>query len=276
MAWSGSAYCVPGMLELIRAGEASGFDGYVVACFRDPGLEAEVLYVAVDLAAAHDTAERIDALVPAMRGAIERAGSSPPMRRRLALTEFYAAMKNRRMPEAKAACDRATELALPEEHARVAANCSCRIAIASRDPKTVVSSCEAALTETRTHFGENHPLTADAINNTIVALQRDSKNDQARERIDEAWAIEDKILPPVHPQRARALYVTGVLKKTMGKVAEGREMLERALAMRIELTGEEHPDVVETLGELAKLEAAPRIWRSTSRCTNDRPDFARR
>ena len=35
-----SAYCVPGMLELIRAGEASGFDGYVVACFRNPGLEA--------------------------------------------------------------------------------------------------------------------------------------------------------------------------------------------------------------------------------------------
>lgn len=35
-----SAYCVPGMLELIRAGEASGFDGYVIACFRDPGLEA--------------------------------------------------------------------------------------------------------------------------------------------------------------------------------------------------------------------------------------------
>jgi allantoin racemase len=33
-----SAYCVPGMLELIRAGE--GFDGFVVACFRDPGLEA--------------------------------------------------------------------------------------------------------------------------------------------------------------------------------------------------------------------------------------------
>ncbi|MBM3545720.1 MAG: aspartate/glutamate racemase family protein [Alphaproteobacteria bacterium] len=35
-----SSYCVPGMLELIRAGEATGFDGYVIACFRDPGLEA--------------------------------------------------------------------------------------------------------------------------------------------------------------------------------------------------------------------------------------------
>jgi allantoin racemase len=35
-----SAYCLPGLLELIRAGEADGFDGYVIACFRDPGLEA--------------------------------------------------------------------------------------------------------------------------------------------------------------------------------------------------------------------------------------------
>jgi allantoin racemase len=33
-----SAYCVPGMLELIRDGRE--FDAYVVACFRDPGLEA--------------------------------------------------------------------------------------------------------------------------------------------------------------------------------------------------------------------------------------------
>ncbi|MBM3531825.1 MAG: aspartate/glutamate racemase family protein [Alphaproteobacteria bacterium] len=35
-----SAYCVPGMLELICAGEPQGFDAYVIACFRDPGLEA--------------------------------------------------------------------------------------------------------------------------------------------------------------------------------------------------------------------------------------------
>jgi allantoin racemase len=35
-----SAYCVPPMLEMIRDGERQGFDGYVIACFRDPGLEA--------------------------------------------------------------------------------------------------------------------------------------------------------------------------------------------------------------------------------------------
>lgn len=35
-----SAFCVPGMLELIMEGEREGFDGHVIACFRDPGLDA--------------------------------------------------------------------------------------------------------------------------------------------------------------------------------------------------------------------------------------------
>ncbi|MFQ5773036.1 MAG: aspartate/glutamate racemase family protein [Kiloniellaceae bacterium] len=34
------AVCVPPLLEEIRKGEAAGFDGYVVACFDDPGLGA--------------------------------------------------------------------------------------------------------------------------------------------------------------------------------------------------------------------------------------------
>lgn len=34
------AMCVPGLLDEIREGEASGFDGYVIACFGDPGLYA--------------------------------------------------------------------------------------------------------------------------------------------------------------------------------------------------------------------------------------------
>lgn len=34
------AMCVPGVLDEVREGEASGFDGYVIACFGDPGLYA--------------------------------------------------------------------------------------------------------------------------------------------------------------------------------------------------------------------------------------------
>lgn len=34
------AMCVPGLLDEVREGEASGFDGYVIACFGDPGLYA--------------------------------------------------------------------------------------------------------------------------------------------------------------------------------------------------------------------------------------------
>lgn len=34
------AYCVPGVLETIRKGEIMGYDGYVIACFDDPGVDA--------------------------------------------------------------------------------------------------------------------------------------------------------------------------------------------------------------------------------------------
>jgi allantoin racemase len=34
------AFAVPGLLEEVRKGEAAGFDGYVVACFDDTGVDA--------------------------------------------------------------------------------------------------------------------------------------------------------------------------------------------------------------------------------------------
>jgi len=35
-----SAWCVPGLLDLVRGQESAGADAHIVACFRDPGLEA--------------------------------------------------------------------------------------------------------------------------------------------------------------------------------------------------------------------------------------------
>jgi allantoin racemase len=34
------AFCLPGLLRCVRNGEAEGFDGFVVACFDDPGIGA--------------------------------------------------------------------------------------------------------------------------------------------------------------------------------------------------------------------------------------------
>jgi allantoin racemase len=34
------AFCLPGLLQCVRQGEAEGFDGFVVACFDDPGIGA--------------------------------------------------------------------------------------------------------------------------------------------------------------------------------------------------------------------------------------------
>lgn len=38
--WYDEALCVPGLLAEIESGERDGFDGYVIACFGDPGLYA--------------------------------------------------------------------------------------------------------------------------------------------------------------------------------------------------------------------------------------------
>jgi allantoin racemase len=34
------AYCIPGMLAAMREGEAEGYDGFIVACADDPGVDA--------------------------------------------------------------------------------------------------------------------------------------------------------------------------------------------------------------------------------------------
>jgi allantoin racemase len=41
------AYCVPGLLELVCKGEKEGYNGYIIACFDDTGLDA-ARAVAVD------------------------------------------------------------------------------------------------------------------------------------------------------------------------------------------------------------------------------------
>ena len=41
------AFSVPGLLEEIRRGEAAGYDGYVIACFDDTGLDAARALAAV-------------------------------------------------------------------------------------------------------------------------------------------------------------------------------------------------------------------------------------
>ena len=39
--YSEEALCVPGLLRCIQDGEARGYDAYVIACFGDPGLDAQ-------------------------------------------------------------------------------------------------------------------------------------------------------------------------------------------------------------------------------------------
>lgn len=225
----------------------------LAAAARDPGLEAEVVYVAIDVATAHDTADRVEALVPALRGAIERAGSPPPLLRRLAAAEFYAAMKSRRGPEAKAACDRRAERALPEERSRVAAECQCRLAIVARDPVAAVPSCRAALVEIRAHHGANHPLTAEAIKNLVVVLGRAGKVEDEAVQVEELHRIYALLYGERSVEMAKCLYFAADVAGERGQLAEARALLERSLAISDDVAPNEagRGGILLHLGELA-------------------------
>ncbi|MCW3478162.1 aspartate/glutamate racemase family protein [Neisseriaceae bacterium JH1-16] len=54
---------VPGLLELIRQGEAEGYDGYVIACFGDPGLLAARELTSKPVVGIAEAAMRIASLI---------------------------------------------------------------------------------------------------------------------------------------------------------------------------------------------------------------------
>jgi len=205
------------------------------AAARDPGLEAEVLYTAIRVAAAHDSADRVNALVPAARAAIERAGSPAPLVRDLAAVEFYAAMKSKRMADARVACDRIIERALPDDRDRLAANCKCRLALGTRDPVEAVPRCGAALAETRRHFGEIHPDTEAAFHNLVSALDKAERYDEARTRIGELGTLVGKLYGERSSEMAAHLKLAASILSGQNRTADARRMLERALAILDEI-----------------------------------------
>ena len=202
------------------------------ALARDPGLEAEVLFIALRVALEHDTIDRFEALVPSTRAAVERAGSPPSLLLELTTVETRSALRNHKIPEARAACTRLGEQALPEDRERLAVNCRCRLALVSRDPVSVVPSCEAALTETRKHFGPEHPLTADALYNLVIALGRDqTPGDRVGIRIQELGALTAKLYGERSSEMAVHLRAAASILTDHGKLDESRTMLVRALAI---------------------------------------------
>ena len=79
-----AAYAVPGMLDLIRGSLHEGYDGYVVACFRDPGLEAAREIASAPVVGIAEAAMHMASLIGDGFSSIATLERSVPVHRELA------------------------------------------------------------------------------------------------------------------------------------------------------------------------------------------------
>lgn len=80
------AFCLPGLLEEIAKAEAEGFDGHVIACFDDPGLEAAREIATGPVVGIAEAAMHVATLVAGSFTIVTTLGRAVPTMERLART----------------------------------------------------------------------------------------------------------------------------------------------------------------------------------------------
>jgi tetratricopeptide (TPR) repeat protein len=69
----------------------------------------------------------------------------------------------------------------------------------------------------------------------------------------QALAIRERVLGPVHPKVADSLSGVAVVAMEQGRYAEAESLYQRALTIREQALGPQHPDVGFALNNLAYL-----------------------
>jgi len=114
-------------------------------------------------------------------------------------------------------------------------------------------------------------------NNLGSHLQMVADYAGARESLERALAIDERVYGPDHPNVARDVNNLGMVLKDLGDLADAQEAYERALAIDERVYGPDHPNVatdvnnlgrvLHDLGDLAgareACERALRIWETT-------------
>ena len=73
------AYCVPGVVETIRQGSANGYDGFVIACFDDPGLAASRTAVAEPVVGICEAAMQVASMIASSFSVVSTLARSVPV-----------------------------------------------------------------------------------------------------------------------------------------------------------------------------------------------------
>jgi len=113
--------------------------------------------------------------------------------------------------------------------------------------------CRNSLAIRKKVLGEEHPDTAESLNNLGFLLATQGDYEAAEEYYLSSLAIREKVLGEEHPDTAESLNNLGALFVRRGDFNEARQYHERALAIWKKVRGEEHLDTARSLNNLGHL-----------------------
>ncbi len=124
---------------------------------------------------------------------------------------------------------------------------------------------ERALAISEEMFGENHPYTAQSLDNlgTLLSFQGDDFG--GRFCFERALAIRLAALGENDPETAKSFNNLGALLDTQGDYAGAKRYYEQAIAIRERILGEQHADTAQSLnnwGELLYKQEQPNAAKS--------------
>jgi len=143
------ALAVPGLLEQIAAGEREGFDGYLIACFGDPGLKAARELARGPVVGIAEAAMHLASLVGSRFSVVTTLGRTAGQAWHLAesygMKRFCANVRACEIP--------VLELEAPESRARERVIDECRRALDEDGADTIVLGC-AGMADFCQHIGQ--------------------------------------------------------------------------------------------------------------------------
>ncbi|TRV53305.1 MAG: tetratricopeptide repeat protein [Microcystis panniformis Mp_MB_F_20080800_S26D] len=112
---------------------------------------------------------------------------------------------------------------------------------------------EQALAIIKQQLGDNHPLTAQSLNNLALLYDSQGRYSEAEPLYKEALAIWKQQLGDNHPDTATSLNNLAALYRVQGRYSEAEPLYKQALAIRKQQLGDNHPDTATSLNNLALL-----------------------
>ncbi|MGZ4969615.1 MAG: tetratricopeptide repeat protein [Methylobacter sp.] len=110
---------------------------------------------------------------------------------------------------------------------------------------------EAALAIRKELFGEQHPDTADSLNNVAGYYYALGNAQRALELGEQALEIRRKLFGEQHPDTANSLSNVAGYYNVLGNTQRALELGEQALEIRRKLFGGQHPDTANSLNNVA-------------------------